>query len=210
MSCYLHANVIIMLTAESSWSVIHVKQDCSCLCEVAWDAGMRSKEVTGAKLCNVSVKPRRMGWAVHVICMGRMRNVHKTCWKDWSRQASCKMCRLMGNIKMDLKEMGHEDVHSIHLTGNYMGHTSLFRQKLCSPNRFSRPLIIIFSTKGFLTVTTVLPFSCTPHEVPLKTGVISVYDRVQCDHTLGRTWSADGSVVYASVRNRPKTDAVWP
>ena len=28
-------------------------------------------------------------------------------------------------------------------------HTSLFYQKLGSPNRFSRPLIIIFSTKGF-------------------------------------------------------------
>ena len=69
-------------------------------------------------------------------------------------------------------------------------------------------LIIMFSTKGFLTITTLLPFLCTPHEVPLKSGVISVYGRVQYDHTLGRAWSADGSAVYASVRNRPKTDAV--
>jgi hypothetical protein len=31
-------------------------------------------------------------------------------------------------------------------------HTSLFHQKLVSPSRFSRSLIVIFSTKGFLTV----------------------------------------------------------
>ena len=38
-------------------------------------------------------------------------------------------------------------------------HTSLFRQKLGSRSRFSRPLIIIiFSTKDFLTITIVLPF----------------------------------------------------
>jgi hypothetical protein len=29
MSCYLHANIIIVLTAEISGSVIHVKRDCS-------------------------------------------------------------------------------------------------------------------------------------------------------------------------------------
>jgi len=53
--------------------------------------------------------------------------------------------------------------------------------------------------------------------VPLKTGVVSVaervqYDhtleRVQHDHTLGSAWSTEGSAEYASVRNRPKTDAV--
>jgi hypothetical protein len=38
--------------------------------------------------------------------------------------------------------------------------------------------------------------------------VISVYERVQCDHTLGTAWSTGGYYVYASVRNRPKTDAV--
>ena len=37
-------------------------------------------------------------------------------------------------------------------------HTFLFRQKLGSPNRSSRPLIITISTKGFLTITVVLPF----------------------------------------------------
>jgi len=45
-------------------------------------------------------------------------------------------------------------------------------------------------------------------DVPLKAGLISVHERVQYDHTLGRAWSTDGSAVYASVRNRPKTDAV--
>jgi len=44
---------------------------------------------------------------------------------------------------------------------------------------------------------------------PFKTGMISVYERVQCDHTLGRAPSADESAAYASVRNRPKTNAVW-
>ena len=92
----LHANIIIVLTAESSRSVIHVKQD---LCEVTWDVGMRSKEVTGGKLCNISFKSRQMGCAVYVVCMGRVRNACKICCKDWSRQASFKMCRLMGNIK---------------------------------------------------------------------------------------------------------------
>jgi len=29
---------------------------------------------------------------------------------------------------------------------------------LVSPNRFNRPLVIIFSTKGFLTVAIVHPF----------------------------------------------------
>ena len=37
-------------------------------------------------------------------------------------------------------------------------HTFLFRQKLGSPNRFSRPLIITLSTKGFIPITVVLPF----------------------------------------------------
>jgi hypothetical protein len=37
-------------------------------------------------------------------------------------------------------------------------HTSLFHKKLGSPNRFSRSLITIFSTKGFLTVVIVHPF----------------------------------------------------
>jgi len=37
-------------------------------------------------------------------------------------------------------------------------HTSLFHQKLGSPNRFSRSLIIIFLTKGFLTVAIFHPF----------------------------------------------------
>ena len=46
--------------------------------------------------------------------------------------------------------------------------------------------------------------------MPLKTGVISVVERAQYDHTLGSAWSTDGSAEYASVRNRPKTDAVWP
>ena len=33
--------------------------------------------------------------------------------------------------------------------------------------------------------------------------------RVQYDHTHGRACSTDGSAEHASVRNRPKTDAVW-
>jgi len=37
--------------------------------------------------------------------------------------------------------------------------------------------------------------------------MISVVERVQYDHTLGRAWSSDGFAVYASVR---KTDAVSP
>jgi hypothetical protein len=37
-------------------------------------------------------------------------------------------------------------------------HTSLFHKKLGSPNRFSRPLILIFSKKYFLTVAIVHPF----------------------------------------------------
>ena len=85
-------------------------------------------------------------------------------------------------------------------------HISLFRLKLVSPYRFSLLLIIIFSTKGFLTITTVIPF---PHEIALQTGMISVVECVQYDHTLGWEWSTDASAVYASERNRPKTDAVW-
>ena len=50
MSCYLHANIIIVLIAEISGSVIHVKQDCRYLFEVTLDAVMRSKVVTGGKL----------------------------------------------------------------------------------------------------------------------------------------------------------------
>ena len=38
----------------------------------------------------------------------------------------------------------------------------------------------------------------------IKTGVISVVERVQYDQTLGNAWSTDGSTEYASVRNRPK------
>jgi hypothetical protein len=37
-------------------------------------------------------------------------------------------------------------------------HTYLFHQKFGSPNCFSRPQIIIFSTNGFLTVAIVRPF----------------------------------------------------
>jgi hypothetical protein len=51
-------------------------------------------------------------------------------------------------------------------------HTSKKKKKLGSPNRFSRSLIIIFSTKDFLTVAIFHPFQCTPNKVPLQTGVL--------------------------------------
>jgi hypothetical protein len=39
-------------------------------------------EVTGGKRCNVNFKPRRMGWVVHVICVGRRRNACDICGQD--------------------------------------------------------------------------------------------------------------------------------
>jgi hypothetical protein len=34
MSCYLHSNITVVLTAEICGRVMHVKQDCSYLCKV--------------------------------------------------------------------------------------------------------------------------------------------------------------------------------
>jgi len=63
------------------------------------------------------IKSRRMRWAGHVACMGERRGI---CWVlvgkyEGRRPLGRDRCRLEGNIKMDLQEVGCRGMEWIEL-----------------------------------------------------------------------------------------------
>jgi hypothetical protein len=59
---------------------------------------------------------RRVRWAGHVVGMGKMRNAYNFGWKSEGKRPLGKpRCRWVDNIRMDLREIGWEDVDWMHL-----------------------------------------------------------------------------------------------
>jgi hypothetical protein len=54
------------------------------------------------------IKSRRMRWAGHVVCMGKMRNVYKILVGrfEGKRALGRPKCKWEDNIKMDLRKIG--------------------------------------------------------------------------------------------------------
>jgi hypothetical protein len=94
--------------------------------------GPKREEVTGAwrKLHNEElhglysspsiikvIKSRRMRWAGHVACMGEVRNAYNILVgkAGGRRPLGRPRCRWEDNIRMNLGEVGFEDVDGIHL-----------------------------------------------------------------------------------------------
>jgi hypothetical protein len=63
------------------------------------------------------IKARRMRWAEHVACMGEVRGAYNILVgrPEGRRPLGRPRCRWEDNIKMDLREIGFEDVDWIHL-----------------------------------------------------------------------------------------------
>jgi hypothetical protein len=63
------------------------------------------------------IKSRRMRWAVHVVCMGEMRNVYKilVTMPEGKKPLRRPRHRWEDNIKMALRETELEGVDWIHL-----------------------------------------------------------------------------------------------
>jgi hypothetical protein len=63
------------------------------------------------------IKSRKMRWAVHVACMGEMRNAYKVlvAKSELKTQFGRLGRRRKSNIRMDFREIGWEGVEWIHL-----------------------------------------------------------------------------------------------
>jgi hypothetical protein len=64
-----------------------------------------------------AIKSKRIGWTVHVACMGHMRNAYNILVgkSEGRRSLRRPKHRWEDNIKMDLREIGWEGVDWMHL-----------------------------------------------------------------------------------------------